>query len=155
MKKEDIQRTRKFLNSYRFLKKEIEGRQIEMKDFLDSLYNPLKSPNMTGMPHGCGTSDSTYSQVLYLEKNYKNYQRMVEEKEYCIAMLENQIKQIEKILDQLDPDERCVCYYRFVIGVYWKDLPRYINYEQAPCARIERRALKKAFLLLPKKDDKQ
>ena len=133
--------TRKWLNRYRFLKKEIQAREKDLEGFIREIYNPLQSISLDGMPKGKGfTADQTHTTYARIEKTYGT---MITEMQTRIEDLRIALNEIETAINSLDEYERCVCYHRFMLGIYWADLPAYIGYEQAQCARIECTALAK------------
>lgn len=137
--------TRKWLNSYRWLKKEVQAREKHLEDFIRDMYNPLKATCIDDMPKGSGdTSDQTADMVIRINATMQiTYVSMMNEMQYRIDNLKIAINEIEKVIESLPADERCILYHRFIVGIHWKNISEYLSYEQAQCTRIECRALDK------------
>lgn len=134
--------TRKWLNRYRFLRQEQAARVKNLEEYKRDIYNPLCSPAIDGMPHGSMISDQTAATVERIQREHGEILSMMERK---IKELEAAVREIEDVINQLDADERCVLYHRFVLGIYWADLPAYIHYDDRQCRRIEARGLSKVW----------
>ena len=148
-KYEQRKKVRKWLNRYRFIVKEIAAREKHLQEFIQDIYNPLMSTQYSDMPKGKGTaSDQTYNTVAKIEKQYAD---MMIDMQNAIDDLVMAKGEIDKAINSLDEYERCVCYHRFVLGIYWADLPAYISYEVSQCYRLELQALDKLSPLVNKK----
>ena len=134
--------TRKWLKRYRWIQKELAAEIRNYEEFTRDIYNPLCSPNVDGIPRGSSLSDQTAATV---ERIQKEYGEVLHDKKRKIKELENGIKEIETVINRLDADERCVLYYRYVIGLSWNKMPEYIHYEERQCRRIENKALSKIW----------
>lgn len=148
MTKEEKLETRRFLSSYRVMKSEIQARERELALFIREMYNPLKATVLDGMPRGGKRGDQTAQAAMGIQKSYE---KMMREMQTHIEELTQLKRRIEEAIEQLDEYERCVCYWRYIMGVYWADLPEHVGYEVAQCQRIEARALEKIFRFLQKK----
>ncbi len=145
MTKKQRSETRRWLNRYRYIVKEIEARKKELEWFTNDLYHPLHAVLLDGMPRGTTASDPTFAAVVTAGKMRKKYDALMAGMLERIEELESTRRQILGAIEELDETERCVCYHRFVLGIYWADLPAYLNYEQRQCQNIENRALEKIF----------
>lgn len=142
MTKDERIYTRRWLNRYRFLKQELAARTKNYEEYKRDIYDPLCSPAMDGMPHGSSVSDQTAATVERIQRTNREILDLMEQK---IKNLQAEIKEIEDTINQLDADERCVLYHRFILGIYWADLPAYIYYDDRQCRRIEARALSRVW----------
>ena len=142
MTRDELIKTRKWLKRYRHMKQELAARTKNYDEFVQEIYNPLCSPKLDGMPRGSTATDQTAATVEQIHRGYGEILKLLERK---MEALRDAIKEIEDTIGQLDADERCVLYHRYILGIYWANLPAYINYDERQCRRIEKRALKKVW----------
>lgn len=150
MTRDELIKTRKWLKRYHHMKQELAARTKNYDEFVQEIYNPLCSPKLDGMPRGSTATDQTAATVEQIHREYGEILKLLERK---MEALRDAIKEIEDTIGQLDADERCVLYHRYILGIYWANLPAYVHYEQAQCARIENRALRNVWKMI--RNDKQ
>lgn len=112
----------KGLNKLYYLKLEIENLKKEIKDLAE-----ISSTELTGMPHGSGTSNPTEQYFLKKEKllerlNYK-LEKYIEEREN----IENKLENIE------DAEVRVIARYRFIDNLIWEDIGRKMDMDRSVC----------------------
>ena len=129
---EDVKRVRKILNQYRFIKKELQARKAEYEVYLTEIYNPIQSVLLDGLPKGKGgISDPTGNRVARINQRELDYKKREIEK------LEAAILRIETAINALDYQERCVLYYKYIVGVSWIDMPEYTYYQKTQNRKYE------------------
>lgn len=129
---EDVKRVRKILNQYRFIKKELQARKAEYEVYLTEIYNPIQGVLLDGLPKGKGgISDPTGNRVARINQRELDYKKREIEK------LEAAILRIETAINTLDYQERCVLYYKYIVGVSWIDMPEYTYYQKTQNRKYE------------------
>ncbi|MCI5891798.1 MAG: hypothetical protein MRZ66_00105 [Clostridiales bacterium] len=129
---EDVKRVRKILNQYRFIKKELQARKAEYEVYLTEIYNPIQGVLLDGLPKGKGgISDPTGNRVARINQRELDYKKREIEK------LEAAILRIETAINALDYQERCVLYYKYIVGVSWIDMPEYTYYQKTQNRKYE------------------
>ena len=129
---EDVKRVRKILNQYRFIKKELQARKAEYEVYLTEIYNPVQGVLLDGLPKGKGgISDPTGNRVARINQRELDYKKREIEK------LEAAILRIETAINALDYQERCVLYYKYIVGVSWIDMPEYTYYQKTQNRKYE------------------
>lgn len=114
----------KGLNKLYYLKLEIENLKEEIKGLAE-----ISSTEITGMPHGSGTSNPTEQYFLKKEKllerlNYK-LEKYIDEREN----IENKLENIE------DAEVRMIARYRFIDNMIWEDIGRKMHNDRSVCYR--------------------
>jgi hypothetical protein len=127
MNKREKAALRRKLSGYKFLEKEMTGREAEMTELIKTLYAPLQTRPENGTKKA-------------LEKIYA---KMLGEMQTRLEDLSAARNEIEALFEGLDEYEKCICYHRFIRGVHWIDLPEFVGYEQRQCQVYETRALEK------------
>jgi hypothetical protein len=103
----------------------------------------IKSPAMSGMPHGNELSDRTYQLV----------QRKIDVDERSIKKLEDTLKRLEPIIANAEtmrslldvPEEICewrVIDLRYFSGYDWEAICRELKYKEAQVFRLHNKAIK-------------
>lgn len=129
---EDVKRVRKILNQYQFIKKELQARKAEYEVYLTEIYNPIQGVLLDGLPKGKGgISDPTGNRVARINQRELDYKKREIEK------LEAAILRIETAINALDYQERCVLYYKYIVGVSWIDMPEYTYYQKTQNRKYE------------------
>lgn len=129
---EEIKKVRKVLTQYRFIKKELQARKAEYEEYLTEIYNPIQGVLLDGLPKGKGgISDPTGNRVARINQHELDYKK----KE--IGKLEAEILRIETAINALDYQERCVLYYKYIVGVAWIDMPEYTFYQKTQNRKYE------------------
>lgn len=127
--------TRDRLRAYRrslFEKKQLQGRLEEMES---RMYAP-KSQQLTGMPHGGGSGGSA------LEEAVAAHQQLFDFYLEKLAALNVEQLEIEKALEGLDPQQRCLLRYRYLDGYSWESVCDAMHYSWAQTHNIHAAALK-------------
>lgn len=114
----------KGLNKLYYLKLEIDNLKEEIKGLAE-----ISSTEITGMPHGSGTSNPTEQYFLKKEKllerlNYK-LERYIDEREN----IENRLENIE------DAEVRMIARYRFIDNLKWEDIGKKMYRDRSVCYR--------------------
>lgn len=114
----------KGLNKLYYLKLEIDNLKEEIKGLAE-----ISSTEITGMPHGSGTSNPTEQYFLKKEKllerlNYK-LEKYIDEREN----IENRLENIE------DAEVRMIARYRFIDNLKWEDIGKKMFRDRSVCYR--------------------
>lgn len=114
----------KGLNKLYYLKLEIENLKEEIKGLAE-----ISSTEITGMPHGSGTSNPTEQ---YFLKKEKLLERLNHKLEKYIDEREN----IENKLESIDDEEvRIIARYRFIDNLKWEDIGKKMFRDRSVCYR--------------------
>ena len=134
------------LLQYHSLRLELEGIKHQI-EWVRSVLDGLKSPQITGMPKGFSSAGSSPGEraVDQLQSLAQLYGRKAN-------VIAEEISEIENAIGSLsDPVERDLCRRRYLEGLMWEDVCDEIGYAWAHTHRIHRRALKKMGVII--KDD--
>lgn len=126
--------TKEFLKEHIEKLREAEGLKFE----IDQMYQPLKSPVITGMPSGTPANKDKIGEILW----------KIQEKEIrYLAKLDIILKEeekIEKIIDSLeDSRQRTVMRYRYISGLEWEEVCVKAHYSWQHTHRLHADALNK------------
>lgn len=125
MSKEQIKRR---LNSYRHV--QMERRQIlERIMRLEARLTAPGAQNLDGMPHGSGRGDTLANGTAALSDLRDLYRA----KEAELAQTQ---RDIEQLIENLDPIERVIARYRYIEGLHWEQICVKVNYSWRQTHRI-------------------
>ena len=127
--------TRAELDEYQSLISERDELKERLARKRAQLYT-IKTQNFSAVPSGHGDVDRIGAAVAQLEEL---------EIIYCekIIECERRLKRIECELDRLESIERRLMRYRYIDGMWWKQICIKMNYEWAQVHRIHRQILAK------------
>lgn len=131
---------RKWLRSYKLLKKTISLKEIHLNDFVCEIYNPLKGTISRISRSKSGIQDPAAG---ILDKMSAIYMGMVTDLEKDIESIRNSAEKIFAAVNELDNYERSVCFCRYISGLSWNETAAKLGYETRQCQRYEERAIKK------------
>lgn len=114
--------------------KEAEGLKFE----IDSIYQTLKSPIITGMPNAhSSNADKLGEVVIKIQKKEARYLGKLD-------IILNEEKEIEKFIDSLkDSRERTIMRYRYISGLEWEEVCVKAHYSWQHTHRLHASALEK------------
>lgn len=118
MTKEQRQEARQRLKErlHRYTKLKEEQRQLQEQLARVSLEaTSVSSPNMDGMPRGSGISKPTEVGALALLNLTERYHEQLE------VLAEEQLA-LERMIEDLEPDERMLMRYRYLDGMTWESV---------------------------------
>ena len=119
------------LNKLYYLKLDIENINDEIKSM-----PTISSPQIEGMPHGSGISDSVFS---YISKKEELTERLNAKK----AKYMEELARIETIIDRIDdPEVRTIARMRFVQCMKWEQIGDKIHLDRTNCARKLKKYIK-------------
>lgn len=127
--------TRERLRAYRkslFEEQELKWRLEEMET---RMYSP-KSQKLTGMPPGGGSGGSA------LEEAVTAHQQLYDFYLSKLTGLTTERFEIEKALEMLDPQQRCLIRYRYLDGYSWEGVCEAMHYGWSQTHAIHAAALK-------------
>lgn len=130
--RQDIKRR---LNSYR----DLEDERCQILDELHRLETLMAAPsgsNWDGMPRGSDVSNPVENMAhrhIKLEQLYRTK----------LADLTAAQKDIEHLVEGLEPTERCLARFRYINGLRWEDVCDKMNYSWRQTHRIHGRLLDK------------
>lgn len=118
------------LNKLYYLKLDIEN----LKDEIRSLPT-MKSPQISGMPHGSGLSEPTAEYVLkkeFLEKKLKQVE----------AKYEAEFNRITGIIERMDEEIQGIARMRLIDNMKWEDIGNKVHLERTTCAKKLKKYIK-------------
>ena len=119
------------LNKLYYLKLDIENIKEEIKNM-----PTISSPQIEGMPHGSGTSDSVFSYVVKKEA-------LVERLNVKIVKYTEELARIENIIDGIDDTEiRTIARMRFAQCMKWEEIGEKVHMDRTNCARKLKKYIK-------------
>lgn len=126
-------RLKKRLHAYIDRKRELEqiDRQIEQ---LRATIEAPRTQEMDGMPRGSGGGDAMTAIVAELVDLQQKY----EEKRLKLVVAQ---KEVEDLIDSLDPLERRLLRCRYIEGKFWEEICVEMNYSWAQVHRYHSEAL--------------
>ena len=134
-------RVLKRLNGYRELEEQIRKAKATKRD-LQREIDGLKSPHLTDMPRGSGTSDRVYTQTLKLPETTEQIMELSAE----IIVYEAELEQIRSAIEELNQTERFVIECRYIKAPSkkrYKILARNRGYAEGTLKNAHTSAIKK------------
>lgn len=114
-----------------------ERRQLlEELDALERYRGGLKSQNLDGMPRGSSSSDPTSQQALENVSLFGQYTSRLQA--IC-----DELTEVEALLQNLEPVERILARYRYIMGLTWDEVCQRMSYSWRQTHRIHSRVLSK------------
>lgn len=130
---------RKFLNSYKTLKKSVKVKEKHLNDFINEMYVPVKSSISKLARYS--TADSP---ALSLTLKINNmYLEIIEDLAKDIEDTKKALEDIFDTINRLDNYERSICFYRYIMGYSWSETAMHSGYEERQCQRHEEMAVQK------------
>jgi len=130
---------RKFLRSYKMLKKSVKVKEKHLNDFINEMYVPVKSSISKLARHS-----SADSPALSLTLKINNmYLEIIEDLASDIEATKDALEDIFNAINKLDNYERSICYYRYIMGYSWSETAMQLGYEERQCQRHEEMAIRK------------
>lgn len=112
------------LNKLYYLKLDIENINDEIKSM-----PTISSPQIEGMPHGSGISDSVFS---YISKKEELTERLNAKK----AKYMEELARIESIIDKIEDAEiRAMARMRFVQMMKWEEIGEKVHLDRTTCSK--------------------
>ena len=127
--------TRAELDEYQGLLSERDDLKERLKRKEAQLYT-IKNQTFSAVPAGHGDVDKIGAAVAEVDELRTYYYEKVVE---C----ERKLKRIESELDRLDGIERTIMRYRYIDGMWWKQICIKVNYEWAQIHRLHKQILAK------------
>ena len=127
--------TRAELDEYQSLLEERDDLKERLERKESQLYT-IKNQKYTAVLGGHGDVDKIGAAIAEVEELREYYYAKVVE---C----ERKLKKIETELDRLDGIERQIMRYRYIDGMWWKNICLKVNYEWAQIHRVHRQILLK------------
>lgn len=101
------------LKQYPYISEDIRDNQDKLNMYIElkkQARNTLKGQELTGMPHGEGTSDTTYNAV---EKIIDRYQTEIDHYTYAINDLLDLKRKMDTAVSTLSYDERKILFLKY------------------------------------------
>lgn len=130
---------RKFLNSYRQLKKSVKVKEKHLSDFINEMYVPVKTSIAKLARHS--TADSPALSLMFKINNM--YLEIIEDLARDVEATKDSLEEIFNLISKLDNCERSICFYRYIMGCSWSETAMQLGYEERQCQRREEAALRK------------
>lgn len=127
--------TRAELDEYQSLLSERDNLKERLERKKSQLYT-IKNQTFSAVPGGHGDVDKIGAAVAEVDELRTYYYNKVIE---C----ERKLKRIESELDRLDSIERQIMRYRYIDGMWWKQVCIKVNYEWAQIHRVHKQILAK------------
>ena len=124
---------KKWLRSYSALKSEREGVLRQISE-IEADRASIRSPRLTGMPHGSGLSDPTAEVVA-------RYEAVLAERREKSNQLLDKTDTIERALELLDSLEADLLRRHYLLGDEWHIVAAAVNRSESGCYEIARRAI--------------
>lgn len=138
--REDYSDVRRWLRTYKLLKKTIALKENHLNDFITEIYNPMKITINKLSRDKSGMQESAMS---ILERMSSIYLGMINDLTADIERMKKSSDEIFEAISRLDDYERSVCFCRYISGMSWNATAEKLGYETRQCQRFEERALKK------------
>lgn len=131
---------RRWLSSYKIMKKTVKLKEKHLDDFITVLYNPLK--DTTGKIER--PKDKEQETALSIMKKMEAiYVDIITDLENDILDMKTAIQEIFDVINELDNFQRSVCFNRYILGNSWNDIGLQLGYEARQCQRYELSAIRK------------
>ncbi|MBQ3115155.1 MAG: hypothetical protein IJC06_03425 [Clostridia bacterium] len=139
MTKEEQKQIRKWLSSYRILKRTVQLKEKHLEDFISIMYNPIKQTIVKTVSAKDWEQDISVSIMNKIEKIYLE---IIEDLKQDLVNMKQQMQEIFDVINSLNNYERSVCFNRYILGCSWNDIAAQIGYEVRQCQRFDLSAIR-------------
>ncbi len=136
----NLKETRRWLNSYKILKKTVKLKEKHLNDFIVDMHGPLKLSISRNSKKNPDDTDAL-SLLIKIDNIYTD---IINDLKEDILKTKALMQEIIDTINALDNNtERCLCFCRFIMCYSWSEASLQLGYEERQCQRHVENAIKK------------
>lgn len=130
---------RRWLNSYKILKKTVKLKEKHLNNFITEMQGPLKLSITKSTKYNSDDKEA----INILMRLDKIYEDIIMDLRQDILRTKNLMEEIIDEINSLECNiERSVCFCRYIMNYSWSEIASQLGYEERQCQRHEEKAVK-------------